>query len=133
MHLGASRAFALGGGRTHTGMITRTLIACLLGCLLAGWFAASASAVVPAQNGAISGTVTDASSHVNLENVDVVVYDSSGDFVDSACTASDGTYTVSSLPAATYTVQFAGGGGQPCGANLNYQQQWYSGKSSQNS
>ena len=77
--------------------------------------------------GAISGTVTDASSHGDIANVEVDVFDASGGFIASACTGSNGTYMASPLPAGSYSVGFAtnkvGGCGGP--VSTGYQPQYY--------
>ena len=59
-----------------------------------------------AATGAISGTVTAASSSAPLQNIEVDVFDSSHNFVGEACTAASGTYTVGGLSPASYVVQF---------------------------
>src|SRR5207244_4502853 len=80
--------------------------------------------------GQVSGTVTDASSHAAISDIDVEVMDSNGNDVSSACTAADGTYTVSGLSTGSYRVGFA----QfqfDCGGTSNYQPQFYTAKPSQ--
>ncbi len=74
-----------------------------------------------AAGGQITGTVTDASTSAGVLNVEVDVYDSSGNPVASGQTASDGTYTVSALPSGTYKVGFI-----PFGTN--HLPQFYNGK-----
>ena len=60
--------------------------------------------------GEITGTVTDAQTHAPIAFSPVNVYDSSGNFLTSTDTGSDGTYTVPSLPTGSYRVQFTGPG-----------------------
>ena len=48
--------------------------------------------------GSISGTVTDAGTLAGLSGLNIVVYTSTGLFVNSAVTAAGGTYTVVGLP-----------------------------------
>jgi hypothetical protein len=57
-------------------------------------------------DGALSGIVTDASTHAPIQNVEIDVYNSIGAAVASTCTAADGTYTAPGLPADTYRVGF---------------------------
>jgi Carboxypeptidase regulatory-like domain len=71
-------------------------------------------------SGAISGTVTSAAK-ADLQGVEVTVYDSTDDPVASAQTATNGTYTVSGLPAGDYEVEFSPTSG-------NYLAQFYAGK-----
>ncbi len=60
------------------------------------------------QYGAISGTVTDGSDNEAIPNVDVEVYDSSGDIVGSSYTSATGQYTVGELAPGAYHVSFSG-------------------------
>jgi hypothetical protein len=60
------------------------------------------------QYGAISGTVTDGSDNEAIPNVEVEVYDSSGDIVGSSYTSSTGEYTVGALAPGVYHVSFSG-------------------------
>ena len=82
--------------------------------------------------GQITGKVTDASSSAAIQNVQVDVFDSSGNVVNSACTASDGTYTVSGLATGSYHVGFDASGsfGFCGGSSQNYLPQFYNGKAS---
>jgi hypothetical protein len=73
-------------------------------------------------SGGISGTVTDQSNE-NIENVDVVAFDSSGNQDASDCTAADGTYELTGLTPGAYTVEFSG----DCGVADNYVTQYYDG------
>jgi 5-hydroxyisourate hydrolase-like protein (transthyretin family) len=57
-------------------------------------------------SGQISGKVTDAASHAGLAQVEVEVYSSNDQYVGSSITGPDGTYTVASLPAGSYVVEF---------------------------
>ncbi len=56
--------------------------------------------------GSLSGTVTNASSHVAIEHVEVKVYDSGDDYVSSVETGANGDYSVSGLPTGEYEVEF---------------------------
>ena len=83
-------------------------------------------------NGQITGKVTDASTGAAIQNVLVGVYDSSGNIVNSGCSGSDGTYTVSGLATGSYRVGFAVSGlsGFCGGSPQNYLPQFYNGKAS---
>jgi hypothetical protein len=63
------------------------------------------AAMVPAF-GALSGTVTNASSHAAIEHVEVKVYDSGDSYVASTETGEGGAYTVSGVPPGEYEVEF---------------------------
>jgi len=78
------------------------------------------AALVVSGSGQISGTVTDASTSSPVGNVEVDVYDSSGGFVSSVQTASNGTYIVPGLATGSYKVGFVPGG--------TYLPQFYNGK-----
>ncbi len=80
-----------------------------------------ASSAPPPATGAISGLVTDSGGHT-LAGVEVTVFDSSGNFVNSGQTGSAGTYTISGLPTGSYKAGFF-----PTG---NYLPQYYNGASS---
>ncbi len=77
---------------------------------------------VLAAGGSISGTVTNASA-VGIAGVYVDVYDGNDNFVSSGTTASDGTYTVGSIPTGSYSVYFSV-------YNSIYVSQWYKNESS---
>jgi 5-hydroxyisourate hydrolase-like protein (transthyretin family) len=77
-----------------------------------------------AGQGQITGTVTDASSHAAIKGISVEVFDPSGSFAGRATTASDGTYTVSSLPTGSYKVGFS----SRFGFAGNYAPQYYNNK-----
>jgi 5-hydroxyisourate hydrolase-like protein (transthyretin family) len=79
--------------------------------------------------GAVSGTVTDASSHLPAANVDVIAYDSAGTPAATACTGTDGSYTLTYLPSGSYRVGFATHTSACVGA-ASYQSQYYSNRSS---
>lgn len=102
---------------------TSTSVAVTLGATQAGINAVLVGA------GAISGTVSDAGgSHHGLANVWVSVGSESTGTYQMAPTASDGSYTVTGLPAATdYTVCFGGGAGATGGSTdpLGYVDQCY--------
>jgi hypothetical protein len=71
--------------------------------------------------GAISGTVTDASSNL-LSGICVSVYTAgTTNLVTTATTASDGTYVTDNLGAGSYAVKFAAG----CGSAPGFSTQWY--------
>lgn len=73
------------------------LAACALGLAMPGI----------AQAASISGTVTDAASHASIGDVEAVLYDSDGSYLDDKLTAADGGYTFTNLEAGTYTVGFS--------------------------
>jgi hypothetical protein len=77
---------------------------------------------VLAAGGSISGQVTNASA-VGIAGVYVDVYDGNDNFVSSGTTASDGTYTVGSIPTGSYSVYFSV-------YNSIYVSQWYKNESS---
>jgi hypothetical protein len=59
-----------------------------------------------AANGSIKGTVTDNSATPKpLPDIEVALYDTTGDFIDETSTATDGTYSFSEAPG-TYRVGF---------------------------
>lgn len=64
--------------------------------------------------GSITGTVTDAGTATALNNVNIQVYSSTGNFVKSSNTNASGSYTLAGLPAASYFVKTSVSGG------LNY-------------
>jgi 5-hydroxyisourate hydrolase-like protein (transthyretin family) len=74
-------------------------------------------------DGAISGTVTDASGQTDLGSVSVTAYDSGGSYATSTTTASDGSYTLNNLVPGTYELEFTPSSGQ------NYLPQYYHGES----
>ena len=71
--------------------------------------------------GLITGKVTDAVTHTPVAGVQVIAYDSGGDYVAGAQTDSAGRYTIGGLATGTYRVQFAPSYHQP------YASQYYSG------
>ncbi len=71
-----------------------------------------------AGGGQISGTVRNGAAQ-GLPNIEVQVQTRDGEFGGSACTASDGTYSVAALPTGYYQVVFSTDGGCPNGAG-NY-------------
>ena len=76
--------------------------------------------------GSISGTVT-AASDGGLGGICVNVNSLDGQFGTGTGTASDGTYTITGLPAGDYQVQFSVG----CGNPDNYASQWFDNQPSQ--
>ena len=60
-----------------------------------------------AQEGALSGTVTDAATGVGLSAVQVEVRGGDGTAIAGAFTAAAGTYRITAIPAGTYTVGFS--------------------------
>ena len=74
-------------------------------------------------DGAISGTVTNASGQTNLASVSVTAYDSSGSYVTSTSTATDGSYTLENMVPGTYELEFTPSSGP------NYLPQYYHGES----
>jgi hypothetical protein len=90
---------------------------------LIGLCLASPGLAQAATDGAISGTVTTASSpHDPLEEIEVVIYNKDGGYVTATQTGSNGAYTVSNLPEAEYKVGFVAN-------EANYTTQYYSDKS----
>ena len=82
-----------------------------------GSFASSALAA-----NAISGVVTDATTHVAVAGASVIASDVSSPNLYTATTAADGSYTMTGVPAGSYTVEFVGAS--------PYAPQWYSNKPS---
>ncbi|MGO9380146.1 MAG: carboxypeptidase regulatory-like domain-containing protein, partial [Dissulfurispiraceae bacterium] len=78
---------------------------------------------VLAVGGSISGIVTNAAG-MGISSVTVEIDDDSGNYIASAVTASDGTYTVSWIPSGSYTVNFIPADG------ANYLLQWYNNETS---
>jgi Carboxypeptidase regulatory-like domain len=74
--------------------------------------------------GQLRGSVTDASTHAAVPGAGVTVYDTAGDVVSSAVTATGGEYTVSGLATGSYRVEF------DAGRAGNYLSQAYSEKAS---
>jgi carboxypeptidase family protein len=68
----------------------------------------------------ITGTVTAASNGAPLAGICVYVQDQSDTVFQNATTAADGTYSVKSLPADIYTVQFV-----DCNVSAQYQPQYW--------
>ena len=77
--------------------------------------------------GQITGTVTDRATKAALAGICVQAYDSSGSEVASAQTNSNGVYTLSALPTASYHVGFADCAAGPDNAGT-YVTQYYNGK-----
>ncbi len=75
-----------------------------------------------ADGATISGTITDAQAHDGVRSVTVDALDAAGVSVASAATGSDGTYSLTGLPAGTYSVRFTPG------YSSVYGQQSYAGK-----
>jgi hypothetical protein len=72
--------------------------------------------------GQVAGTVTDANGPA--QNVEVAAYDGSGNQVNAACTAADGTYTITDLPAGSYSIGFDTAGDGQC-PTTNYLGQYW--------
>jgi hypothetical protein len=81
--------------------------------------------VAGAQYGAISGTVTDASTGRPLAGIMVLVKDTSEPAIspEGVCTAADGSYTVPGLASDTYAVSFDVGSSQCVNSPLTYADQ----------
>jgi uncharacterized surface anchored protein len=82
-----------------------------------------------APNGSVvTGTVKNAATGQGISGILVSVTDSTGGHFGSACTGAGGTYTISGLAAASYTVYF-----NPvstnCGSAQNYVPQYYNDRS----
>lgn len=54
--------------------------------------------------GSISGTITDASTTSPIPDIEIMIFASSGSFVKSSLSLSDGTFTVGGLPSGSYYV-----------------------------
>jgi hypothetical protein len=103
----------------------RWMFAVVLGWTTLLIFAPSAFAAEA--TGAISGTVTAAVSHANLQGIEVVAYEASDELpVGFATTKADGEYTVEGLASGSYEVEFSAG----FESGLNYVPQYYDGASS---
>jgi len=78
--------------------------------------------------GEIKGTVTEASTHKDLEGIEVTAFQASGEesLVRSATTNKSGEYTIAGLATDHYKVSFSPG----FVSNLNYVAQYYDGRSS---
>jgi hypothetical protein len=74
-------------------------------------------------NGTITGTVTNAASGHDLSGILVEVTDTTNDFGHS-CTAANGTYSITGLPAGSYTVYFDPLSSN-CGAAQQFAPQYY--------
>ena len=74
------------------------------------WLTAPSNTTVNAaldRGGSITGTVTDAATGETLSGIDVAVLDSTtGNYVSSGYTGTDGTYTAGRLRSGSYKVQF---------------------------
>jgi hypothetical protein len=80
------------------------------------------SAFAAEGTGAISGTVTAAVSHENLQGIEVVAYEAGEELpVGFATTKADGEYTVEGLASGSYKVEFSAG----FESALNYVTQYY--------
>jgi hypothetical protein len=88
-------------------------------------FAVVAPSSALAATGSISGTVTDASSHLGIEQVEVCAW-SLPEENDWGCTApaADGSYAIEGLEPGEYEVEF-----WPWGSSNAYLPQYYDGKS----
>ncbi len=101
-------------------------LAVLLGCVAALVFAPGA--IAAEGTGKISGTVTAAGSHVDLQNIEVVVYEAGGSElpVGFAVTNASGEYTVQGLASGSYKVEFS----PDHESGVNYITQYYHDKAS---
>jgi hypothetical protein len=81
----------------------------------------------PAATGAISGTVTNATTGNGVTGVSVEVLDSSGTLITSTSTSTSGAYTISGLTPSTtgYTVCFQASSASGGGSSDGYQSQCY--------
>ena len=104
---------------------SRWMFAALLGWVALLLFAPSAFAAEG--TGAISGTVTAAVSHDDLQGIEVIAYEA-GDELPAgfATTKANGEYTVEGLASGSYKVEFLAG----FESGLNYVTQYYEGASS---
>ena len=83
----------------------------------------SSTNVVLAASGTITGTVTGTGSAA-LPNVDVIAYDSEGNYAGGALTATNGSYEIDGLAADSYTLEFIP-------PTSDYATQWFDGAASQ--
>ncbi|MFC6705026.1 beta strand repeat-containing protein [Flexivirga alba] len=75
----------------------------------------------------ISGKVTAAPGGAGLAGVDVAVYDSTGNQIDSVTTVASGGYSMTGIPAGSYTVCFAAGDVSGGSSTTGYLSQCYNG------
>ena len=102
--------------------------ALVLGTTAAGVVAISVAPAGAVSPGGISGTVTTAGGLSTLSGICVqAIQNGGGTGFGSASTASDGTYSVTGLPAGSYSVEFYSGG---CGNSGSYLTQWYNNETS---
>ena len=80
---------------------------------------------VMAAGGSISGTVVDATTAQAVSGICVSAYGVSADVGATAVSASDGTYSLSGLPAGDYIVSFS-----PCAPGSPYASEYYNGSAS---
>jgi hypothetical protein len=66
----------------------------------------AASAFADGGTASVTGTVTDASTSAALADVSVQITSEDGSYFDSTQSADDGTYTLSTIPAGSYTLTF---------------------------
>ena len=98
---------------------------------LAAMFSAPAAAL--AADGAISGTVTDASSGEPLEGAEVCATEAGGGLPACVVSAADGTYAIVGLSAGSFRVEFTPGSGEieaGISGPGNYLTQYWKGKTS---
>ena len=104
------------------GGVRRWALPALVGCI--ALLVLAPGALAAGGTGKISGTVTAAGSHADLKNIEVSVYEASGEFpfpVESAVTNANGEYTVEGLATGSYEVEFA----PAFKSGLNYITQYY--------
>jgi hypothetical protein len=107
-------------------------------CVLAAPVAALALGLAPgaqaAETGRITGRVTDASTQLAIEGIEVCAYATSAmgiegifEGIGCATTQANGEYAISGLASGEYEVEFS----SPLGSGLNYVTQYYDGKSAE--
>jgi len=77
--------------------------------------------------GSLSGTVTAAATSADLSGICVQATGEDLQAVGLGTTGSDGTYSITGLPADLYSVEFSTG----CGNSGNFESQWYNNETSQ--
>jgi hypothetical protein len=96
--------------RTFRSIAMMGVIALAAGFLSIGGTATAAFA--DGGTASVSGTVTDATTSAPIGGISVQISSSDDSYLDYVTTANDGTYTLSTIPAGSYTLQFEADDGQ---------------------